>query len=1051
MEQALLINDSGSNDVYAIATEKDGSIRIFGASEAAQEWAEWADSKLQGRGKLADVIPLLDVSFSIDGPKPMTRPMRAQIAQHISKFGESAQNEIVSGRSEKTEKKSAFMDFSSLPTFANAGAPINRTKSAKSKKALVDYKAKAFRHDQALSSMAHDIKGARAAWDPNLGPSGGWRCPVGSRFGGQITDRYARNCGQSITRRIANAITETGERLEESIGDRRKRRLAKKPKGTPKRTRRGITSSGGVPERMDRIADRVDGGWGRRPRGERRAGRVGQRTSRPTSAAKPNGLPERMDRAAREVLEGTFLENRRRRRGSARNREGIPERMDRAANEVLEGTFVENRRRRRQAVAQQAQTKPRAAVTNRPRRNQPGPSRPSRRVNIPEDEAPEVTQRSAMPRISSAPTPRENRFPKEIPGGKAPTADDIADGIERRRAERRLNRRITEARTDQDQQIALRADEQGWIASRVQILEDSIRVGDATSKDPSKGMEDRFQAAQNVAVSRALLEDMEALRKRRGKERAVRRANERAAEKAIADIKLTESDLGSLERRKNAGEIEVQGYVERVLRGDATDDSVKAVRDNYAMMAENEKRIAADRDQDDFDRRMARINQLANEDIVKRFDEAIATLSTRTRPGTYRDMRGWDRAVVGVSNIVDDDERRQFVDDRLASIKAGEKRADRALVGIENDPEKLRETASKAGRAAAAQEEIASDSNRTPEERFAAAVQAAGHEAEREVYKNALERYYALNGEDTPTPERVKELGEAAKDEFFDAFDKRSQRVGEFMRQLYGDGDAPWLAPDRLRADEIMDMWRDPDRQQEVVDWLTQIYELDDFEAKNGVIFNTQLTDATWDDFGTGIKVLGDIRVLDPDPDADEQYVTIGTFERILNPDDGYVYHAAMFLSPSDAPDSLRDSIKNSGFATIFNGHAITWFKGAGFDHSKVTAIDDGPFVWPRLGFVEESSTRRRDMTASMMAQLEAYRAGKKSIIANDRDAAKIQYLLDKVGSNHSDFILALSNRDDKDGVVKDWFRFHPAQFDSGRLAYSDWSFPDDPRTFTGK
>ena len=1048
MEQALLINDSVSNDVYAIATEKDGSIRLFGASEAAQEWAEWADSKLQGRGKLADVIPLLDLSFSVDGPKPMTRPMRAQIAQHVSKFGQSAQNEIVRGRSEGAEEKSAFMDFSSLPPVADAGAPINRTRSVKSKKALLDYKAKAFRNDQALSSMAYDIKGARAAWDPDLGPSGGWRCPVGTRFGGQITDRYARNCGQSITRRIANAITDAGQQLEESIGNRRKRRLAKKPKGTPKRTRRGVARSGGVPERMDRLADRVDSGWGRRPRGERRAGRTGQRTSRPTAGEKPNGLPERMDRAAREVLEGTFLENRRRRRGSARN-SGVVE--GDAANGGPEATPSVNRRRRRQAVVEQAQSKPRVAVTNRPRRNQPGPSRPSRQLNIPENEAPIATQRSEMPGISSESMLPRNRFTEQIPGGKAPTADDISDGIERRRAVRQLTRRISEARTDQDQRIALRADEQGWIASRIQTLEDSIRTGDATSKDPSKSMEDRFQAAQNVAVSRAMLEDMEALRKRRGEERAVRRANERAAEKAIADIELSESDLGSLERRKNAGEIEVQGYVGRVLRGDATDDSVKAVRDNYAMMAENEKRIAADKDQDDFDRRMARINQLANEDIVKRFDQAIAALSTRSRRGSYRNMRGYDRNPVDVSNILDDDERRQFVKDRMASIEAGEKRADRALVGIEDDPEKLREIASKAGRAAAAQEEIASDSNRTPEERFAAAIQAAGHDAEREVYKNAIERYYALNGEDTPTPERVKELGQAATDEFFDAFDRRSKRVGEFMRQVYGDRDAAWLAPDRLRAEDIMDMWRDSDRQEEVLDWITQIYELDDFEAKNGVIFNTQLTEATWDDWGTGIKVSGDIRVLDPDPDADEPYITIGTFERVLNPDDGYVYHASMFLSPSDAPDSLQESIKNSGFATIFNGHAITWLKGAGFKHSKVTAIDDGPFVWPRLGFVEESPARRRQMTESMMAQLEAYRAGKKSIIANDRDAAKIQYLLDQTSSNHSDYILALSNRDDKDGVVKDWFRFHPAKFDSGELDYSDWSFPDDPRTVTGK
>lgn len=90
----------------------------------------------------------------------------------------------------------------------------------------VNFKALTFLSEQTASTFNYEVKGARALWDPSLSipgtnRRGGWRCPLGTRYGGQITDRFGRSCGWGVARRIANQIADIGERLE-NIDDRRR-------------------------------------------------------------------------------------------------------------------------------------------------------------------------------------------------------------------------------------------------------------------------------------------------------------------------------------------------------------------------------------------------------------------------------------------------------------------------------------------------------------------------------------------------------------------------------------------------------------------------------------------------------------------------------------------------------------------------------------------------------------------------------------------------------------------------------------------------------------
>lgn len=95
------------------------------------------------------------------------------------------------------------------------------------------FRAKQFVTEANKSTMVYEVKRVRAVWDPSLSipgtdRRGGWRCPEGTRYGGQITDRFGRQCGWGLVRRIANMVSNVGEALEDRDDRRRERRGGKR-------------------------------------------------------------------------------------------------------------------------------------------------------------------------------------------------------------------------------------------------------------------------------------------------------------------------------------------------------------------------------------------------------------------------------------------------------------------------------------------------------------------------------------------------------------------------------------------------------------------------------------------------------------------------------------------------------------------------------------------------------------------------------------------------------------------------------------------------------
>lgn len=140
---------------------------------------------------------------------------------------------------------------------------------------IVDFKAKSFLSERNTSTMAYEVKAVRALWDPSLSipgtnRRGGWRCPVGTRYGGQITDRFGRSCGWGVARRIANQISDIGQRLENVDDVRRGERVARRERRILGRLNPQDRGAGRLEQGLRGIAERLDSGSSPSPRGARR-------------------------------------------------------------------------------------------------------------------------------------------------------------------------------------------------------------------------------------------------------------------------------------------------------------------------------------------------------------------------------------------------------------------------------------------------------------------------------------------------------------------------------------------------------------------------------------------------------------------------------------------------------------------------------------------------------------------------------------------------------------------------------------------------------------
>lgn len=905
---------------------------------------------------------------------------------------------------------------------------------------LINYRAKSFINEQDLSSIAYEVKRTRAVWDdalsiPGTERRGGWRCPPGTRYGGQITDRFGRNCGWGVSRRLANQLTDIGERLE-NIGDRRRARREERGIG------RDVPGPGVVERAAGRVARALDSDSDATPappRGRNRRGPVRRR---------PNLRDSEQRRMDREIEKpgaprtGEPLPSRaprRNRRGNLRPSE--QRRIDREINEPgaprtapdgeaprrprpaaprarrREGTadVVENKPARK-VPAKKAPAKKAPAKKKAVKKKAPAKKAPAKKATAPRTEAPQANRPATEPRLSPA-RPAEAQPRRINIRDVADNSIDITGDFDG--AAERINERESDwVNTEQAQEFSQNIRR---VVERLDRFPDDAVIA---VPDPDQGEKDISvgDLRRNMLAAADAWDNLA----RRGRNRRQRQATPPPAPPALGGNETL--------RRVFAG---------RDI-GFRRDWPAEAAR----LRAENI----------DFDN-MSEADAISK---IGTYDQNIVW--NQEYFNNLANMDPNQEVTLGGGRVVKAGELKGEVEKVLDLWKARKEKAQQRINNLNRDRlpglAGLRELRGQnfTGYADidAARAAMINVSNEYPDRRVMIVkhndkffivddgqldrVRRNGGLANLEV----LERRGGLPLA-AELPEVDPEVARQAAARVDATIKKRQDILADYLNRRYGEGNAPWKEMTRERMEDLI---RKADRgdaaaKSALTDWARQMYKHDEIQGVNGRTYRTVVKSVNYNSGGS-IGVSVHIQRKNPDGTWEK----VGSSQRSIhaggNPP--YIYNDRMFIDV--------ESDKNSGIQTIYNQHAFMYAKAAGFKYVGVTAAADGQFVWGKIGF----KTRVYDeQVANMQTELSKFREGTASIIKNDSDARIIEHLIGQYVRNpdsvrHMDFILALSNtettptaKERRDAEIKRWFH-NKMSFSGGKFYLDENKIVADPR-----
>lgn len=241
MKSVFIIKDRAEDLFMVVISDQSGST-FKPMTENAKELSSYlADEYSKTPISKPELTQSIDESMTIEGPSPYN----------------SLTREKISTLSQKSETSTEIVPVTSVSEVALSEFSHDEFMN------VVSYKAASFIADRTKTTFGYEVKRVRAMWDPSLSipgtnRRGGWRCPVGTRYGGQITDRFGRQCGWGVARRIANAVSNIGERLE-GLDDRKRNRRLERRNARMVRHLQG-RGGGRVERGLQGIADVLDGG-----------------------------------------------------------------------------------------------------------------------------------------------------------------------------------------------------------------------------------------------------------------------------------------------------------------------------------------------------------------------------------------------------------------------------------------------------------------------------------------------------------------------------------------------------------------------------------------------------------------------------------------------------------------------------------------------------------------------------------------------------------------------------------------------------------------------
>jgi hypothetical protein len=447
MTTLTLIKDNLSGNYFGAVVSDGFKTDAIGFSKAGNAWAKWT-SELST--KTADVS--LDYSLTKEKSFEVTAKSLSGLREEVSdvafwKIKKSLPETalIQYGPRHKTMGtryvSKRVIEKSSLISGTMA-RPISFFDESQ-RAAVLSYKAQFAVTNQKYSTLELQVKRNRAIFDGNIGPGGGWRCPDGTLYGGQITDRFGRGCGGGLTRRIGRAMMRAGQRLDDVGGSRDSRRLERRARSDQRRTERRTRMANAFDaagDKFDQWAEALVGdympptGGRRRRRGldpdkvTRDAKKGKKRVLSPdVEAAKEKkkrtkkGVRARLadfgdrisdasERMARRLV-GDYQPPKKERKKKGSKREAAAEKLDRladaldrAARRILGG----GRRQRRQRDEKPVERKPapkkpsaKKPTPKKPAPKKPGDEKPGFKPYMPGQDSGQKTDTSDIPSMTN--------------------------------------------------------------------------------------------------------------------------------------------------------------------------------------------------------------------------------------------------------------------------------------------------------------------------------------------------------------------------------------------------------------------------------------------------------------------------------------------------------------------------------------------------------------------------------------------------------------------------------------------------------------------------
>ena len=1066
MEQVLVVTDTTSGDAFAIITEKNGSLRFFGMTDPGKEWALWLEAATNGRGRLDEIVKRLSVGLSADGPKPMTRKVRSELAENLPKVSESDHQELTTGRVESKSLEQGIKQS-------------RRGLSHKQWNALINFKALSFVNDQNLSSITYDLKAARAVFDPNLaGGNGGYRCPVGTRYGGQITDRYGRGCGWGVARRLVNAIGDAARNVERRLDDRRKRRVERRNRRVGRHL--GIDKPSVSGRRQRGIATRLEDFADRR---DQRQGR---------------GIATRLE---------DFADRR-------DERQGVARRVRRGPTSIDTPPPVRRNNRRQRELDVPEQVKP-ESVRSRRR------SASIDRVN----DQPEAGKKPASVPVVERQRPAKKvvakkRAAKKAPAKKAPAKKVAAKKVAAKKAVAKkapakkavASRNLGPERAPLLQQ--LNNEDRGWVLNKFDFRHgNDENIIARRIADPEANLEvDIANNERQIERQRAILENRELSDRERAladlkiariefnnrslrnalKEREAARPAKKVAAKKRAARKAVASGNVDIQNQRRLEKIEknLNDWVDRV----ADDGERQKVINAFFDEEQGLLRLAAAVPSENANalEREAAIYRAA----IRRLRKRDFPNAPQSNPPTKKVSAKKRAAARGTPRLIDLDlETRARVRKELEAIYldgGARERENNRVVEAESINQLEQRIRFLENEVIPSSRKKANDTNLPLDQRVFYAESVAIHRERIAAYRDGIQRKRELAAakpevaiENIAIPgmdaQKVKKLQDEVAKRYSELRKKRAKILGQYMVKRYGSGNPPpWKTDQNLSLKTLREMaergWTAQDKEK-AQEWIKRIYEHDEIIGRNGLKFRTKLDG--------NVDFRGDSRIgrfngrIEAFNTATGRWEQVGKFTRTIhwnNPEhpDGYVYNNFMMIG-SDAGfgSSFANAAKNEGFTSVFNPHAFTWLKAAGFKQAGVSAAADGEFVWGRAGFRQDMTVdhwrnganlgkRGEVLAAALEQEVKRFKDGKGSdIIRTDLDADLITYLTSVARAKnfstdapqHPEYILALvgdknfTERQKKtfDKKLKQWF-VRTSAFTHGKFVFTDDNVPDDPR-----